>query len=230
MYVRSIIKKCPICGDIAIMRLDETKEEKYLTGELAEYLPDNLKLWYSTGVCTHCSKTNSADLLYVGGTECLDEEMHKSDEEATRFLMSMLSVCNGNESDVAGTLLALNLLDMEDICYVDDTYTIRPRCPKETVEGYSHILMNPETDKQSFMLLTEEEYESYFNVFFKYTEEYDKLPLKVQAYVTFGIVSEDVANRVREVNEVNYNKYRELIIRSLGGIILRQMFEEGVTQ
>ena len=113
---------------------------------------------------------------------------------------------------------------------MDDTYTIRPRCPKETVDGYSHILMNPETDMWSFMLLTEEEYESYFNVFFKYTEEYDKLPLKVQAYNTFGIVSEDMASRVREVNAANYNKYRELIIRSLGGVILRQMYEEGVTQ
>lgn len=230
MYVRSIIKKCPICGDIAILRLDETQEEKYLTGELAEYLPDNLKLWYSMGVCSHCSKTDNAGLLYIGGTECLDEEMHKSNEEATRFLVSMMSACNGNESDVAGTVLALNLLDMEDICYVDDTYTIRPRCPKETVDGYSHILMNPETDRWSFMLLTEEEYESYFNVFFKYTEEYDKLPLKVQAYNTFGIVGEDMASRVREVNAANYNKYRELIIRSLGGVILRQMFEEGVTQ
>lgn len=230
MYVRSIIKKCPICGDIAIMRLDETQEEKYLAGELAEYLPDNLKLWYSMGVCLRCSKTSGADLLYIEETECLDEEMHKSDEEATRFLMGMLSVCNGNESDVACTLLALNLLDMEDICYVDDTYTIRPRCPKETVDGYSHILMNPETDRRSFMLLTEEEYESYFNVFFNYTKEYDKLPLRVQAYNAFGIVSEGMASRVREVNEVNYNKYRELIIRSLGGVILRQMFEEGVTQ
>ena len=40
----------------------------------------------------------------------------------------------------------------------------------------------------------------------------------------------DIASRVREVNEVNYNKYGELIIRSFGGVILRQMFEEGVTQ
>lgn len=35
---------------------------------------------------------------------------------------------------------------------------------------------------------------------------------------------------MRDVNKSNYNKYRELIIRSLEGIKLRNMFEEGVIQ
>lgn len=230
MYVRSIVKKCPICGNIAILRLDETQEEKYLTGELAEYLPDNLKLWYAFGVCHECSKSDCRELYYVEGCDILAEEMHKSDEEATRFLMEMLSVCNGNEDDLSGTLLALNLLGMEDMCYVDDTFTVRPRPANNQVDGYTHMIMPIEADMKQFMLLTDEEYEDYFNVTFAYSEKYDKLPLKIQTYSSLGIVSAELQPRMRDVNKSNYNKYRELIIRSLGGVKLSNMFEEGVTQ
>mgnify|MGYP005980197349 CR=1 FL=1 len=160
MYVRSVIKKCPVCGSLSIMRLDENQEKAYLAKELA----DNLKFWYAFGVCPDCSK-----LHRVEGYDVLAEEMRKSDEEATRFLM-----------------------DMEDVCYVDDTFTVRPRPTNNPVDGYTHMIMPIETDMKQFMLLTDEEL----------------LP------------------RMRDVNKSNYNKYRELIIRSLGGVKLRNMFEE----
>lgn len=226
MYVRSVIKKCPVCGSLSIMRLDENQEKAYLAKELAEYLPDNLKFWYAFGVCPECSKSDCSKLHRVEGYDVLAEEMRKSDEEATRFLMDMLSLCNGNEDDLAGTLLALNLLDMEDVCYVDDTFTVRPRPTNNPVDGYTHMIMPIETDMKQFMLLTDEEYEDYFNVTFAYSEKYDKLPLKIQTYSSLGVVSEELLPRMRDVNKSNYNKYRELIIRSLGGVKLRNMFEE----
>ena len=65
LYVRSVIKKCPVCGSLSIMRLEE-------------------------------------NLHRVEGYDVLAEEM--------------LSLCNG-------TLLALNLLDMEDVCYVTFAYS-----------------------------------------------------------------------------------------------------------
>lgn len=230
MYVRSVIKRCPVCGNLSIMRLDENQEKSYLAKELAEYLPDNLKFWYAFGVCPECSKSDCRELHRVEGYDILAEEMHKSDEEATRFLMEMLSVCNGNKDDLAGTLLALNLLDMEDMCYVDDTFTVRPRPTNNPVDGYTHMIMPIGTDMKQFMLLTDEEYEDYFNVTFAYSEKYDELPLKIQTYSSLGIVSAELQPRMRDVNKSNYNKYRELIIRSLEGIKLRKMFGEGVTQ
>ena len=209
MYVRSILKVCPACGDLTILRLTEGQED---------FTP-NAQSLLDTGICPHCRGEEEEDnMLCVTGVDNVTKLLESlSDEEAYTMWRGMLYASNRLKDMLSLSLIALNLLGLEDACYVDDENTVRPRHPKETVEGFSHILIHPEDGPERFMLLTEEEYTDYFNVLLGTTDEYDKLPMKIQAYNTFGVVSEDMEYRMRDINKENYTKYKELIIRSIGG-------------